>query len=64
MTNERYEQLRDLISQVQRVAYYAQDERVRLPYRLAVAISRADDLQGEIFQFIDELRPADPTSHE
>lgn len=64
MTKEQHEQLRDLITKVQRIVYYARDEGLLLPYSMAVAISDADDLQGACYQFIEELRPVDPTPDE
>lgn len=60
MTKEQFEQLQDLIYRVQRVVHYA--GAAYIPYELAAAISRADEVQGECYQFIEGPRPADPTT--
>jgi hypothetical protein len=60
MTKEQHEQLQDLIHKVQRIVHYAGEAYI--PYELAAAISRADEAQGECYQFIEALRPVDPTS--
>lgn len=60
MTKEQHEQLQDLIYKVQRIVYYAGEAYI--PYELAAAISRADEAQGECYQFIEQIRPAVPTS--
>lgn len=56
MTPEQIEKMRALLFQVQTIVRHA-EESDTLPYRLAVAIGVADDMQSECFQFVGFCPP-------